>query len=365
MDGRRRFIQFGTGWWGAGWATEFGASDGAELVALVDVNADSLDVVADQVGLPRQRRFTSVEAALEATEADCALIVVPPANHAPVALACLDAGLDILIEKPFAPTLEEAHPVVARAKELGKILMISQTFRFRRGPRTVQTLIRRGAIGEVEQVFGRFHKASPFAADNFRCMMDEPLIIDMAIHHFDFVRGIFGLEPDTVRARSWNPSWSWYRGNASAVVEFETPTGALVSWQGSYCSRGPLTTWDGAWEVHGTLGSIQWSENEVLYRPTELADTVYTPGGLELPNDVMRIPLVAMPNEERAAVLEEFLSAPDEGRDPEPSGEDNLGSIALVLAAARSATEGGTAVRVRDIQPSEPRSPKGHVHHED
>lgn len=349
MATARRFIQFGTGWWGAGWARELTKSGRAELVALVDPNAELLGAVANEVDLPANRRFVNVTDALSAVEADCALIVVPPAEHAPVAIACIDAGLEILMEKPFAPTPHEARPVVARAKEAGKALMISQTFRFRRGPKTVQTMIRRGLIGEVEQVFGKFHKASPFEADNFRCLMDEPLIVDMAIHHFDFVRGVFGLEPSRVRARSWNPSWSWYRGNASAVVEFETPTGAMVSWQGSYCSRGPLTTWDGAWEIHGTKGSLRWSENEVFFRPTELGDTVFTPGGLELADDVMRIPLVEMPKEERGAVLDEFLDALDEGRDPEPSGEDNLGSIGLVLAAARSATQGGTTVLVSDI----------------
>jgi predicted dehydrogenase len=349
MTSTRRFIQFGTGWWGAGWAREVVASSRAELVALVDVNPESLAVVADEVGLPAERRFTDVATALKSVEADCALIVVPPADHAAVALACIEAGLEILLEKPFAPTPQEARPVVAAAKAAGKSLMISQTFRFRRGPRTVQSVIRRGLIGEVEQVFGRFHKASPFESDNFRCQMDEPLIVDMAIHHFDFVRGVFGLEPDLVRARSWNPSWSWYRGNASAVVEFSTPSGAMVAWQGSYCSRGPLTTWDGAWEIHGTRGSLQWFNNEVWFRPSDFADTVYTKGALELPDDVMRIPLLDPPHEERAAVLEEFLDALDEGRDPEPSGEDNLGSIGLVLAAARSATQGGIPVRVSDI----------------
>ncbi|MEZ5117727.1 MAG: Gfo/Idh/MocA family oxidoreductase [Candidatus Nanopelagicales bacterium] len=345
----RRFLQFGTGWWGEGWAHEVASSERSELVGLVDVDRVSLDRVADQIGLPADHRFTSVDEALAAVEADCALIVVPPADHAPVAMAAIDEGLHILMEKPFAPTPAHARPVVAAAEAAGRRLMISQTFRFRRGPRTVQSLIRRGLIGEVEQVFGRFHKATPFEPDNFRCLMDEPLIIDMAIHHFDFIRGVFGLEPHVVRARSWNPSWSWYRGNASATVEFETPGGAMVSWQGSYCSRGPLTTWDGAWEIHGTRGSLHWADNEVYFRPTELADTVYTPGALELPGDLMRVPLVDPPTEERAAVLEEFLDALDEDRAPEPSGADNLGSIGLVLAAATSATNGGTPVLVSDI----------------
>ena len=339
-----RVLQFGTGWWGSGWAKHILDSERTELVGIVDSNQEVLNSVCESLDIPAEQRFLDVREALETVEADFALVVVPPEAHAPVALACLNKGLDVLMEKPFAPTPEEAKPVVDLANELGKNLMISQTFRFRKGAKTVQRLIREGYIGKVEQVFGRFSKAPAFASDNFRCTMEEPLIVDMAIHHFDFVRGIFGLEPNKVRARSWNPSWSWYQGNASAVVEFETAEGAFVSWQGSYCSRGPLTTWDGAWEIQGTLGSLLWENNEIFYRPTELANTVFTPGALELPGDVMRIELDQMDKQERAAVLETYIQSLDSGSVPECSGADNLGSIGLVLAAKESAVNGGTTV---------------------
>lgn len=344
MSDPRSFILVGLGWWGEGWARELAAAPGSELVAIVDPDRLALESVGGAVGVPPECRFTDLNKALKTHRADAALIVVPPALHAPVAIDCLRAGLDVLLEKPFAPTLEEARPVVALAEQLGRTLMISQTFRFRRGPRTVQQLISDGRIGKVEQVFGTFQKASPF--EGFRTEMEEPLIIDMAIHHFDFVRGVFGLEPTRVRARSFNPSWSRFRGNASALVEFETSDGAVVSWTGSYASRGPLTTWDGAWDIHGTRGSVRWAENEVTFRPTEFADTIYQPGGIEKSEDVMSMSLIDMPREERAAVLDEFVGALDAGREPVPSGRDNLGSIALVLAAAESARRGGKTIEL-------------------
>lgn len=342
MNDPRRFILVGLGWWGEGWARELAASPDSELVAIVDPDPQALQSVGEAIGVPIEGRFTMLSEALAARPADAALVVVPPALHAPVAIDCLNAGLDVLLEKPFAPTLEEARPVVALAEQLGRTLMISQTFRFRRGPRTVQRLIADGRIGRVEQVFGTFQKASPF--EGFRTEMEEPLIIDMAIHHFDFIRGVFGLEPARVRARSFNPSWSRFRGNASALVEFETADGAVISWTGSYASRGPLTTWDGAWDIHGSRGSVRWSENEVTFRPTEFADTIYQPGGLEKSGDVMAMSLVEMPREERAAVLDEFLDAIGSRREPSPSGRDNLSSIALVLAAAESARRGGETI---------------------
>ena len=343
-NGTRRFILVGLGWWGEGWARELLSSPRTELVGIVDTDRAALDSVGDAVGVPASGRFTHVNDALETLDAHAALVVVPPALHAPVSMACLSAGLDVLLEKPFAPTLEEARPVVDLADSLGRTLMISQTFRFRRGPTTVRRLIAAGTIGRVEQIFGTFQKASPFTG--FRTEMAEPLIVDMAIHHFDFIRGVFGLEPFKVRARSFNPSWSRFDGNASALVEFATADGAVVSWTGSYVSRGPLTTWDGAWDIHGTRGSLRWAENEVTLRPTEFADTIYLPGAVEKSGDVMSVDLVDMPLEERAAVLDEFVGALDDGREPVPSGRDNLGSIALVLAAAESARRGGEEVLV-------------------
>jgi predicted dehydrogenase len=335
-----RIIQIGAGFWGTGWARAIHEFEDTELAAVVDVCPEALARACDPVQLPRGRRFSRLADALDGVEADAALVVVPPEVHAEVAIECLEAGLDVLVEKPFAPSVDEAVAIVRRAEELGRTIMVTQSFRFKRGPQTVRKLIREGVVGAIEAVDVRFSKAPPF--EGFRVEMDEPLIIDMAIHHFDFIRGILGLEPSRVRANSFNPSWSWFRGNAAAFVEFETAEGAHVAYSGSWVSRSRETSWDGSWEIQGSEGSIIWGHNRVEYRPSpaNFGLTVYSKDMLERGDGVMDVPLVALHAEERQGTLREFTTARREGRVPQASGRDNLRSLALVYGAVESTRSG-------------------------
>lgn len=339
-----RIIQVGLGFWGAEWANVIATSRHTELVGLVDIDNASLRTVGDRVGLAGDRRFTSFTEALAAVEADAALIVVPPPVHEEVALQALAAGLHCMIEKPFTVTLASAQNVIDTAARQNRSVMVTQSFRFRRGPRTVKRLIDEGALGTIEAVFGRFRKDPAFTG--FRVEMDEPLIVDLSIHHFDYVRGIFGLEPVQVRARSYNPTWSRFTGKANALVEFDTAEGAVISYTGSWASRRPHTSWDGTWEIHGTHASLLWEHNQIFLFPHEnsIGETVFRARALERADDILEIPLDPLDDEERWGTVEEFVSAIEQGRQPETHGADNIRSLGLVLAAVESTRHDGLPV---------------------
>jgi predicted dehydrogenase len=165
--------------------------------------------------------------------------------------------------------------------------------------------------------------------------MAEPLITDMAIHHFDQMRGILGLEPVRITARSWNPKWSWFAGNAVASVLVEMSNQATVSYTGSWVSQGWETTWDGDWRIQGDGGEINWANNEVVIRPTDLFKTVFMKGAVEQ-NGMLHADLVSMEVEERWAVLLEFAASILEDREPETNAADNLKSMAMVIGASMS-----------------------------
>ncbi|QTH44187.1 Gfo/Idh/MocA family oxidoreductase [Cohnella sp. LGH] len=344
-----RVIQIGAGFWGGGWTSVLKESPYTELVALVDLNEQTLHRVGDEVGLPKERRFTNFQEAMKHVEADAALVVTPPPFHESVALEALEAGLHCMVEKPIADTLAGADRIVRKAKEKGLYVMITQSHRFKRGPRTVRRLIQQGAVGKIEALYGRYRKAPMFTG--FRAEMDEPLIVDQSIHHFDYIRGIFGLEPDYVRARSFNPSWSYFKSNASAFVEFESKEGTMVSYTGSWVARRPHTQWDGSWEVHGTYASLYWDDNRVLIYPHEnvIGDTVFYKGAIERANDILEVPLDNVEEEERYGTLKEFTSSIKEGRQPETYGEDNMRSLNLVLAAVESTKRGGERIDLNEF----------------
>ena len=148
-----RFVQVGTGFWGASWAPLLRGRADVELVALVDIDPAASARVASEIGLGDDRCFTTVGDALAAgLDLDAALVVVQPEHHEAVTVPALRAGLHCLVEKPIAHTVASARAIVDEGRRANRVVMVSQNYHFARAPRTVQRLIAGGAIGTVEQV---------------------------------------------------------------------------------------------------------------------------------------------------------------------------------------------------------------------
>lgn len=333
-----RVIQAGLGAWGASWLNMVEQSPYWDLAGVVDVDTAAAEQTASERGVAAYR---SIEEALEKDDDfDAVLVIVPPQFHAAVAVPALDAGKHTLIEKPLASTIDEAKQIIAAAAS-GATAMVSQNYRFKRAPRTVQRLIAQGVIGDVQQVFINYQKNPPF--EGFRLTMDEPLIVDAMIHHIDQIRGIAGVEPVSVRANSWNPSWSRFAGNASAVVQVEGAQGEHVIYTGSWASQGEQTSWDGDWDIQGSRGSISWKNNTVRVRFESLFDTVFLAGATEH-SGVMHVDLDVLDEEERLGVLRAFADSISSGVRPETDVRDNILSLQLALATADSAVSGGAHI---------------------
>jgi len=328
-----KIIQVGVGKWGWTWVPIILESAEWELVGIVDIDKKKADEACKYYNLDTELCFSTIEEALRVIEADAVLVAVPPEAHRNVTISAIEKGLHCLVEKPLANTIREAQDIVEYALHRKCKLMVSQNYRFKKVPQTVKELIRRRVIGEIGTVYVDFQKSPVFSG--FRTKMPEPLLRDMAIHHFDLMRAILGLEPIKIVAYSWNPSWSWFDGNAVAVVLIEMSNGAIVNYRGSWVSKGWETTWDGDWHIQGEDGEIFWANNEVIVRPTDISKTVFMEGALER-NGQMQAELVGLQAQDREAVLFEFASAIKEDREPETSGSDNIKSLSMVLGACKS-----------------------------
>lgn len=337
-----KMVQIGAGGWGASWLNVVSAHPRFELVAVADLDDAARAGARTATGLSADRCVSSLgDVVRSGLEPEVALVAVPPPAHAAVAVQALDAGLHCLIEKPIADSTAGAAEIMAARDRSGRTAMVSQNYRFKRAPRTIRRLLREGVIGPVEAVQIGFQKSPVF--EGFRMEMDEPLILDMAIHHLDHLRGTAGFEPARLRATSWNPTWSPFAGNASCLIEFESAEGAHASFTGSWASRGRHTTWDGTWEIQGERGGLRWADNRVEIRFTSVFDTVFLPGAIER-DGVMEVQLDVLEREERPGVLDELARALDEGRPPETCVTDNVKSLALMLAAVESAQRGGEVI---------------------
>jgi predicted dehydrogenase len=334
-----KIIQVGIGAWGYSWLRVLHDSPHWELAGIVDLNQGALDRACAEFQFDAKNTFTSLKEAMRQLKADAVLVTTPPEYHAPVVIEALEGGLNCIVEKPLADTVEAAQDMVEAANRTGRKLMVSQNYRFKRAPRTVKQVLDSGVVGEVGDVFINFHKAPVF--EGYRSTMDEPLITDMAIHHFDQIRHLLGVEPVSVTAVSWNPKWSWFKGNAVAQIRFEMANGTRILYNGNWVSTGSQTTWDGDWNLQGDGGEVFWSNNKVVVRTRDLYKTVFMKGAVEV-NGELHYDLVHLDFEERLGSLHEFAAAIREDRQPETSGADNLNSIAMVLGALRSVKTGKT-----------------------
>lgn len=131
-------------------AVHFAALRACELVAVVEVDAARRAAFAQKHGIPKA--FASVDEMLADPDVDAVSIVTPDALHAPLSIACLNAGKHVLCEKPLALDFAEARTMVAAARKSGKVNMVN--FSYRNWPciQAVATRVSRGDIGEIRHV---------------------------------------------------------------------------------------------------------------------------------------------------------------------------------------------------------------------
>ncbi len=341
-----KFIQLGLGGWGLNWAQYVsGTVAEAEPVAFVEQSAEARALAISQAGLPEDKIYPDLATAGAAVEADAVLAIVPLGVHAPVASDALERGYHVLVEKPFTPTVEDAVEVVALAASRERLLMVNQNYRWFPAPQLARELVQNNEIGEVVSVALDFHRYYGPAYRYF--FLEQPLLSDMAIHHFDLMRFVLGDDAESVSCLSWNEPGSPFSGNPAAAATIRFKRGTIVSYRGSWLSRGNGTAWAGNWRLDGTKGSISFSSRSA--GPLELgADyvTLFQEGKSE-----RSLPLPVLDHVDRGGALQGFARAIMSG-DISPAsapGHDNLKSLALSEAASRSALAEGTTVTLRDI----------------
>ncbi len=150
------------------------AGEGVALVAAVDPDAARAEEAARQYGI---KVFASIDELLKADlKLDAACVAVPTVKHHEVAAALLDAGLDLLVEKPLAATLAEADDLIARAERRGKILQPGHLERFNPAVLAVEPTLKRPMFFEA-------HRLSVFTPR----ALDVDVVLDLMIHDLDIV----------------------------------------------------------------------------------------------------------------------------------------------------------------------------------
>ncbi len=118
----------------------------AEITAVVEVNKNRLHSVADKYDV--KKRFTDYKELLNNVDADAVIIATPTHLHKQMAIDCLNAGKDVLVEKPLARNSSEGIEVIECAKKNNRKLMVGMNLRYRPDSMLIRSLIDAGEIGK-------------------------------------------------------------------------------------------------------------------------------------------------------------------------------------------------------------------------
>ena len=150
------------------------ANEGVALVAAVDPDAARAEEAAKQYGI---KVFATIDELLKADlKLDAAIVAVPTVKHHEVASALLDAGLDLLVEKPLAASLREADGLIGRAERGGRIVQPGHLERFNPAVLAVEPSLKRPMFFEA-------HRLSVFTPR----ALDVDVVLDLMIHDLDIV----------------------------------------------------------------------------------------------------------------------------------------------------------------------------------
>jgi predicted dehydrogenase len=322
----------GAGGMGRAWAKNLQGCPDVHLVGWIDIRPQAAAEAADELKIGDIYTGTDLGKALAEIKPDFVVDVTIPEAHHSVTLQALAAGVPVLGEKPMADNMEHAREMVAASERAGQLYMVSQSRRYDARLSAFRQLIET-QVGHLGILNSDFYIGPHFGG--FREQMPSPLILDMAIHTFDAARFVSGADPVAVYCEEFNPSWSWYQGNASATAIFEMTGGLRYTYRGSWCSEGLHTSWEADWRAVGSKGSAQWDGSGA-----PIAGVVLDADGF-FSKVERRIAEVHTDQPEGiAGSLREFLHALRTGIVPMGECHDNIKSLAMVFGAIESAAAG-------------------------
>jgi len=178
------------------------------LVGVVDTDLSRAETVAKEFHC---RPFGSIEQLLSThSEVQAASVAVPTVHHLAVSRQLMKAGVDVLVEKPIAPSLAEADELIATAKKHNRIVQAGHLERFNPAVRATLPLINRPMFFEV-------HRLSVFTPRS----LDVDVVLDLMIHDLDAVLSFVHSPVSEVRAAGL-PILSDKIDIANARIEFES-----------------------------------------------------------------------------------------------------------------------------------------------
>jgi len=304
---------------------------GATLAAVVNHKAETMKAFAKAFGIDRQ--YASIEAMLADGNVDALVIGTPNYLHTPQAIAALNAGVHVMVEKPMAMNAQEAEQICDAATQSGTTLMVAHCWRF--DPEVLWLKERSKELGKIIRTKGigvhaRWGPTGWFTQKQFA---GGGALADMGIHALDTARFLLGdPQPVSVFAKI-DTHYGDYDVDDTGVI--------VVTWEGGATSYIESGWWqphadgpEAATQLYGRdgFGSLFPTQVTVVDCRTQKANAIES--GFAFPRE-QHCPQSLYDDQMRY-----FIECIEKKRTPNPGGLEGLVNMKVVDAAYESARTG-------------------------
>lgn len=317
-----------------------GLPERCRVVALCDTTPAKAEARRDELGLQGVDVVATHQELLKRDDIDLVSICTPPSSHAEITIDSLNAGKNVVVEKPMAPSLRECDAMLEAEQSSGKLLSVISQNRFRDDIATLKEVVDSGLLGPISHlhVDSAWWRGVPYYDLHWRGTWASEgggPTLNHAIHHIDLMLWLMGT-PQAVMAMMTN---AWHDN-----AEVEDLSVALMRYERAIAQ---LTS---SVIHHGEAQQIViQGRDATVAQPWRVHADVSQPNGFPAPQGnaelVEKLEQLAASHEPlrytaHAGQLLDVLDALDGGTAPTVTGQDGRNTVEVVTAIYRAAIEG-------------------------
>ncbi len=301
--------------------------DGVELVAVADPVAATLAAAVAQTGAVG---YAAAPAMIAEVELDAVVIAAPTTTHVPLALAAIERGIAVLVEKPLAASIDGAMRVRDAAAAAGVPVQVGHIERFNPAVLEVGRLIRGGWLSAIYSIASR--RAGPFPSR----IRDVGVTIDLATHDVDILSWIAGERPTRVYGETARRIHTSNEDLLFGLLQFPSgATGMLdVNWLTPAKRRQLVVVGqEGMFELDYLTQRLTFTRATDTTNPRLIGG--YAP---VFEGEVIELPVASA--EPLASELDAFIEVVRTGGRPVVDAEDGLWAVAIATSLLAAAADG-------------------------
>ncbi len=216
---------------------EAAINNNLEIVGLCDIVPEHIDILLEKLNMKEAefKKYTDYHKMLKNEKPELVAIATESGEHAKIALDCLDAQCNLIIEKPIALSLEDADKIIEKSKEKGLVVCANHQNRFNKSIKKIREAVENGAFGKM--LYGtahiRWNRGKEYytqAPWRGTWAQDGGALMNQCIHNIDLLRWMMGDEVTEVFAYTDNLNHDYIQAEdlGIAVVKFKNGSYGII-----------------------------------------------------------------------------------------------------------------------------------------